>query len=87
MAKNFLLNTLLSVSVNIMSSASSIILPGGVSVCDVVLDPGVVGVVSEKVTLAFVGVDLERVALAFDIVFILFIELFDMTDLLCLFTK
>ena len=50
--------------------------------CDVLLDPGVEGVVSEKVTLAFVGVDLERVALTFDIVFILFIELFDMRDLL-----
>ena len=69
-----------------MSSASSIALPVGVSVCDVVFVPGVEGVVSENVTLAFVGVDLERVALAFDIVFMLFIELSVTQELVCLFT-
>ena len=69
-----------------MSSAYSIVLPVGVSVCEVVFVPGVEGVVSENVTLAFVGVDLDRVALAFDIVFMLFTELSDMKELICLFT-
>ena len=69
-----------------MSSASSIVLPVGVSVCEVVFVPGVEGVVSENVTLAFVGVDLDRVALAFDVVFMLFTELSYMKELVCLFT-
>ena len=61
-------------------------MPLGVSVFEVVLVPGVGGVVSENVTLAFVRVQLDRVALAFDIVLILLTELFELMDLICLFT-
>ena len=58
---------MLRVSVNNISSVSTIMLSVGVSVFEVVLVPGVDGVVSEKDTLAFVGVDFDRGALAFDI--------------------
>ena len=85
MARNFLLKTFLRVSVNNISSVSSIMLPVGVSVFEVVFIPGVDGVVSENVTLVFVGVDLDRVALALDIVLIELTELSKIENLFCLF--
>ena len=68
-----------------MSSVSSIMLPVGVSVLEVVLVPGVEGVVSENVTLVLVGVDLDRVVLALDMVLIELTGLSKMEKLFCVF--